>query len=137
VSGGKTNTGRIDAGEIHREGKAAALPWMVQALAGPFAERKINDQAFEYEVHRQDHDDALRIAAIATCKMTKKPNGDMWVPPEVIERNTDRIEVLRMRALKLACDLVERHFAAIEAVANLLLTKRELTGEQVAAIVNG
>jgi hypothetical protein len=135
ISVGFTDS-QVDAADVAGKGEAAAMPYLIQTFAGPFAERTINHQLdASCESGGGDKEVARRIAAVAVCEAVYNDN-QMVIPTEEQERNRDRIGKLIEDACEAAMHFVNEHVGTIIEVAEALIEKRELTGDEVAAIVN-
>jgi hypothetical protein len=65
VSAGFTDM-PVDTADVLAKGEAA-LPWLVQVMAGVVAEEAVNPLASKYDGHRRDREQANRIAKVAIC----------------------------------------------------------------------
>ena len=135
VSVGQTNSDGLDLEDIRGKGGAAAMPYIVRLLAGPFAEERVNPTNFEGTAHKGDWDGAWAAAMIAVWGHMPDENAPAPGPDE------DRQIMSELKALKvdshaLTKRLVTENWPVITRVAELLLERTELTGEEVAAIVN-
>jgi hypothetical protein len=118
------------------KGEEAALPHIIQSMAGPIAESGVNPRIGEFDGHTEDVDGARRIAAFSICTLTRREDGNLEATSEELERNADRLQALWKRGVDAAAQLVDAHHPAIKRVAALLLERTSLTGDEVAAIVN-
>jgi hypothetical protein len=122
VRGGRTSVGRaktrdIPVADIFGKGEIAAMPHLVRILAGPLAELAINPRIAEGDTYGGDVADANDILA-ATMK-----------------KNKTRAKDLLRTAMTVATQFVDMHSPIIDRVANELVKKRSLTGNQVDRMV--
>jgi ATP-dependent Zn protease len=136
ISLGFTDTGTVKLDDVLGKGEEAAMPHMIQTCSGPLAEMVENKQALAYGGFADDMASAHRIAASAFCNSIIKTESGGTLPPEEIARNKDRIDKLVESAVRSANELINGHWKAINKVRDLLVRKKELSGEEVACIVN-
>jgi hypothetical protein len=134
TSVGFTDTKSVNATEVMGKGEEAAMPHLIQCLAGPLAEMQVNDRFLEYDAHRDDRENARKIACFAVCNAIETERG-LEIPTEEQERNKGRIDALISSATEAAARLVNGHVRAITRVAELLTERKKLSGKEVAAIV--
>jgi ATP-dependent Zn protease len=142
VAGGVTvlgfsDTGKVQLEDIAGKGEDVALPHMVLSMAGPIAEGHVNRHAMRHGGQVNDMEGARRVGAFAICPLIEGPDGRLEVTAEELQRNSDRLRVLWDRSIDDAFRLVDGHRKAIGTVAALLLERESLSGDEVAAIVNG
>jgi hypothetical protein len=126
----------IENDDIVGKGEEAALPYMVQGLAGIFTECQINPHNREWqEAAGDDMEDMGRVERLAICESVREDDGHFVFTPEGIQRGAPRMLALRERAMAATMQLIEEHWPAIEQVAARLLERGRLTGAEVAAIV--
>jgi hypothetical protein len=133
--GGYADTGKLNTFDLAGKGEEVALPHMILALAGPVAESAIHHQAFRFGGCDLDFKNVRDMAVIALDIGTVQPDG-LLITPDELKQNRNRLEALMERAASATVDLINQHFAAIKTVAKLLLERQEVSGEEVAAIVN-
>jgi hypothetical protein len=137
ISVGFTDTGRLGIDDVAGKGEDAALPHLIHTLTGPLAESMVNPFAYEFGGHEMDREDARHIAAAAICEITTMPDGSMGVTADERRRHGPRLDALFDAAASAAYELVVEHWLAIQMVAALLVERKQLSGAEVAAIVNG
>jgi hypothetical protein len=143
VREGSTITRQWDFAEVSAKGEEAAMPHVVKAMSGWLAEAAVNP-------HLTRHEHAAQLACFeafmfaapavcpglyAICGELRDGGGDMRTFSEEVRPNEDRILKLCIAGRDAAYRLILDHLEAIERVAALLLEGKELTGEEVAAIV--
>jgi hypothetical protein len=114
---------------------AVAMPYIIQALAGPIAESAVNphiDQLSGFD--ENDRRQAIEITRTAICAK-KRLDGNWQVDPVDVELNRGPMERLIRDAHFAAWDLVDTHAETIRDVAKALVQHRRLTGDEVARIV--
>jgi hypothetical protein len=117
------------------KGEEAARPLMVVFLAGSKAEASVNDRAFSDSRYDLDNEAASQIITIALCPATPTPDGLFPVDPAEINRNLGRFNKVLAEADRAATDLVNQYLNVIKKVAERLLERQELQGDEVVAIV--
>jgi hypothetical protein len=135
VSVGFTDSGKVQVDEVRGKGEAAALPHMIQCVTGPIAESMVNPGFMEYGGHRDDFENARRVAAVALCNAIENA-GRMENSSEELKRVETRLDALCEAAVKDAFRLVEDYVVAIVRVTELLAARKYLSGDEVAAIVH-
>jgi ATP-dependent Zn protease len=136
ISLGLTDTRKVGLDEVAGKGEEVALPLLIQLLTGSSAESMVNPHLHELDGHIKDLEDARRIAVAAICELTTRPDGLMEVTREEQQRHRPRLEALFESAASAAERLVREHWSAIETVTSLLIERKQLSGDEVAAIVN-
>jgi hypothetical protein len=119
-------------------GETEALPWIIQQLAGPIAEVSLDDDVDADQVMKAgagDIDRAKHIAIFAICPHTIGPDGGPGIRSDVIAAHVEKLTAFFNAAFAAAHEFVEKFWDAINAVARALMVHRELTAEQVAAIM--
>ena len=134
IRSGLTDTPFMEA-DIAGRGESAAKPYLIQGFSGPIAEIKVNWRYHEQNGSSGDYERIRRIAAIAICG-TPSAESYVEITPEEWARNEPRWRALLESAYTDAVSLVEDHWPAIKEVATLLGARQELSGDEVAAIVN-
>jgi ATP-dependent Zn protease len=125
----------VDAQDVAGKGEAAAKPYVVQVLAGPIAEATINPDYFRCKgSDAHDRESARMIATIAVCEAVHR-DGRVGITPEEQERNQDRIGKFLKEACEEVGNFVHQNTQTIVEVANALIERESLTGDEVAAIV--
>jgi hypothetical protein len=131
---GRIRRGLTDApfsdDDIAGKGESSALPYLIQGLSGPTAERKVNREYREHNGGTNDFELVKRIAVIAICNLA---DGDQVA---ITEEQRVRVNALLDFAQKASLRIVEDRWHAILKVAALLQDRKELGGVEVAAIVN-
>ena len=135
TSVGFTDSGRVAVEDITGKGVDVVMPHLVHSMAGPFAEASINERASEFSGHHGDVEDAKRLAAFSLCEFVETEEG-MQITIEELKKNETQLNSLIHSAVQSAIQLVEANWRAIVRVADLLVERKELTGAEVAAIVN-
>lgn len=135
VSMGFTDTGPVGIKEVAGKGEAAARRLIVQCMTGPLAEMEVNPRLLEEGGDRQDRADAMRTATVAMCVPQDRGGGRMEISSAEQVRNKDRINALVMSSLQEAAELVATHWPAIHRVADLLIRRQSLTGDEVTEVV--
>jgi hypothetical protein len=125
----------VEVMDVAGKGEEAAMPRMIQIMAGPVAEMRENEDVVATGAFQHDMDFLRRVAAVATLEATQRADGRMEIPPDVLQRNKSRLDQTCASALHRADELVAHHWQAILAVRDALLGKGELSGHEVAAIV--
>jgi hypothetical protein len=134
-AGGFTRIG-IHNDDIVGKGEEAALPHLVQSMAGIFAECQVNPHPREWqEAAGDDMEDMRRVARLAICESVREDDGQFLFTPEGIRQGRPRMRALRDRAMAATVQLIDEHWPAIEQVAARLLERGRLTGAEVATIV--
>jgi hypothetical protein len=110
------------------------MPWLIQVLAGPLAESKVNPLVHLFDGDRDDLAGLRRLAVAAICAGTRH-GASLVIGPEEQARNEGRIEAAMGAALGAALELVDGHAPSIAAVASALLRKGRLGAAEVARIV--
>jgi hypothetical protein len=108
---------------------------MVQCYTGFRAEIKENPAASKTFRFALDEEDAYELAAIWFSRATLKDDGTILDVPAVFGQHRIRPGLFAMYRRE-ARELVAKHWPAILKVADLLMEKWELSGAEVAAIVN-
>jgi hypothetical protein len=138
---GYTRTEPVTVGDIAGKGGEVAMPLLVQLLAGPFAEAGVNPASGGIGVGpgRDDMAEARRVAVVALCDPGRIQAGEgrSIVAPDEMERLRPRFRKLMDDAVAATARFAEEYRDAIDQVAGLLVDRRELTGDEVAAIVRG
>jgi hypothetical protein len=112
------------------------MPHLTQCFAGWVAECKANPAAGESAAYHVDELKAFMIAdgVITALDVTRNPaEPDPLAEPE--QKNA-YIKALFTSATTEAARLLHVHWQAVLIVAELLMVKQRLTGNEVAAIVN-
>ncbi len=142
VSMGYTDCPGVTDSDVAGQSDDIVASHMIRYLAGPFAEAQINPKVHEYDGHRLDAEQAHTIAVMATCNLPEHSENfkghdeiTLEVSPDEIERNRHRIDSLMNLACNRAIAFVEQHWRVISAIADLLVKRRFLTGEEVAIVV--
>jgi hypothetical protein len=137
ISVGFTRTPPVPFEAVAGKGEAVALPFMVQGLVGPLAEAGVNPGLVSADDGScsKDIEDAKLTATVAVCDCSHEGSRSV-ISPEEIERKRPRLKKLMADATDAAAQFVSDHGETIVEVANALIEKRELSGEEVAAIVN-
>lgn len=120
---------------IERQSGEKVIPALIQTFAGPLAEIAVNPDAYGSGADRMDRAEALQAAKIAVCIPTQRPDGNWEISPAEQARSSPEIDALILKGLEGAACIVNDHAFAIVAVADALLRKISLTGDEVAAIV--
>jgi ATP-dependent Zn protease len=132
---GFTDTPPVDIDEVLGKGPAS-ISQMICGIAGPVAELLWNPALLEDGGATGDFADA-RICAVASfCEPSYGDREEMIFSPEQQEKHAAKISALAEDAIEGAYRLVEKNLKAIVEVANLLIIRKELSGDEVAAIVN-
>jgi ATP-dependent Zn protease len=109
-----------------------AMAHVVFCLSGFTAEAAVNRLVGGDIPERE----AVRsLVSLAICRPVDNGVGRMTITPEELRRNGQRIDGFLRAAEDAAARLVRKHRAVIARVADLLLERKELTGEEVAAII--
>jgi hypothetical protein len=131
---GRIQRGILDApyseNVIAGKGEDAAMPYLIQGLSGPTAERKVNHQYHKHNGGDTDFNLAKRLAVIAICGYG---DADHVV---INEEQRAQVNLLLHSAQFESTRLVEDRWPAIKKVADALQARQELSGAEVAAIVN-
>jgi hypothetical protein len=121
----------VESADLLGIGAECAVPYIACSLAGPVAESP--ESAFRSESDgRIDAEQANYRAILA---LREAGDNSPTVLPGERERNADQIDKLLVAGAELADRIVNTHRAAIDSVANALLRRIALTGEEVVAIV--
>lgn len=134
VSAGVTNGGVVRNEDVAGKGRDAVLPILTMCMAGVAAERDVNpDATLEGSM---DWRDAWRFAVMAMCDHVIKPDG---VTAHISEHEQQAKEPALRQALadavRQAEALVAEHRVAVRRVAELLLRRGRVTGDEIAAVV--
>jgi hypothetical protein len=135
ISVGWTNTGRIRCDELDGKGEVVAMPRLMQCVAGPLAEMLLNDRAIKDGSEQGDFATARLIAAVAICGTQANADGHPEVRSNEFERHSDRIKAAYESAITEADRLIVANRRAILSVAEALMERHELKGDEVRAIV--
>lgn len=130
------HTDSID--DLAGKGEAAAMPHIIRVMSGIFAEARVNEAMVSNVPGPEDHPDlkrALGLATAAFCKLFTRDDICWDCIKSEILRNGEFVVPLYNSALEAAKGLLEDHWAAVRTVADLLLERGRLTGEEVAALV--
>ena len=130
---GLTDCEGVNAIDSLGMGHQAALTHVIRAFAGPVAEALVNPDF--REGHSGDIASVRELVSLAFGRGVAKDDQvvlDRW--DEV--RRDDRVVDLLRSAQAEAVRLVEEHWPAISAVAARLLEEEQLSGDDVASIVN-
>jgi ATP-dependent Zn protease len=124
-----------EATAIARLGADGIFPYLVQMMAGPAAEA-LADPRYALKAGADDLDQRgmFQAATIALCGVVEAPDG-YEVPLDVIEAHAEEILALCRQAEAAAAGFVAENRRVIEAIANALLQKTSLTGDEVDALV--
>ncbi len=106
------------------------VPLIAMYLAGPLAEKKINPKAINPKALGDDFTQALAIAEYAAGEITDLGKGEF----RLTFRDDYRWTIYEKGRLA-ALALVNEHWATIETIAELLQSRRSMTGEEVGEIV--
>jgi hypothetical protein len=107
-----------------------AIPPITLYLAGPVAEMKVNPKAFNPAAPSDDFLQALKMAEYASGEDFDLGGGHHEV------RATQRAQlVLYQKGRDAAGALVDEHWPTIEALADLLQSRRSMTGGEVTEFV--
>jgi hypothetical protein len=87
------------------------------------------------EAGADDINGAQRIATVAICPATILPDGRRAIRPDVIAAHMEKLKACFSAAMDAAYEFVDKFWKTIVAVANALIIHRELSAEQVAAIM--
>jgi hypothetical protein len=127
--------------EIRAHGARAARGHMVFSMAGPLAERTLQEslgiaaEGFD----AVDLRDVRHIAVLATCEgiWEKDEQGAErgTISPEEQERKRPQIEALMKSAFAESSALVQKYLEPIRRVAEVLITKGEILGPEVKRII--
>jgi hypothetical protein len=123
--------------DIREGGEAVAMPLMVQLFAGPMAEIRLHDElgtSFPKGIDSHDQRNIWAFAMLAVCECTAK-DGDQVITEEEKLRKKPLIDELYKKAGESAIQLVRSHLDEIKAVADSLIAKRTLTGDEVTSII--
>jgi len=134
TSEGFTATRPFKRDDVYGKDEETILRHITPCFTGPVAEMRENPNARDHGAFKKDLESAQGIAAMAICELSRKENGETWISPE--ERNKDRLIALLEAGEKRANAFVAEHWDAIVKVRDLLLRKRELSGDEVAKVVN-
>jgi hypothetical protein len=135
LSVGFTKIRPVDVRDIAGRGEKVAMPHLVRHFTGSFAELAVNPLALECGGDAPDREQAELIAKVAICESIVDESGILRVSAEEVGRTEERWSMLLFAARVLAKDLVDANRGKIAAVANALLERKELTGDEVASIV--
>jgi hypothetical protein len=117
-------------------GETEAFPWIIQALAGPVAEMRVHGIARQVTLAGADAiHGAEQIALRAILPHTIRPDGWREVRSDVIEAHREKLKAYFTAAVGATMAFVDKFWEMIVAVAKALIDRRELTAEQVAAIM--
>jgi hypothetical protein len=109
--------------------KEAAWPYLIVSMVGAIAEDKVHPcPCPENDSHDQDVDIASDFAALAFVRP-----GTATITSE--ERNAPQVEAFFDSAVDAAEKFVDDHWNAIIKVADALWQRKQLTGDEVTAIV--
>jgi cell division protease FtsH len=133
---GFTDTGSVVNLEVAGKGEEFVKSYLIQEFSGPMAELQVNDRAAESSALADDLEGARRIAVLAICEASDKGDGTFEINPNEMARNEARLNSLIRNALEATNLLIKDHWSAICRVADLLVTRKVLTGDEVATIVN-
>jgi hypothetical protein len=134
LSGGFADSGKVNINDVRGKGEVAALPHIVQCLTGPLAESMVNPVFVDYGAHLDDFESARRVAAVALCDAIEKSDR-MEITSNELKRMETEVNSLFSAATDDAGRLVNDHSEAIVRVAELLVERKHLSGDEVAAIV--
>jgi hypothetical protein len=119
-------------------GAEAARPHLISTAAGPLAEGMIAGHGADMEGwklgYQNDVDAGRRIAAFAFCDLTVL-EGRSEISPAEQMKHADEIQALIEETTRAAALLVEEHRAAIIRVADALIERTALTGDEVRDLV--
>ena len=113
------------------------IPMVIQIMAGNIAESVVHPECRNYGAHQMDLEDARQRVAIALCKPVDRGDGKLEITGEEMQRNMPRLRGVFDRAHDATTQLVKDNWPAIERVAALLMERKQLSGAEVAAVVNG
>jgi hypothetical protein len=116
------------------KGKDAAMPYLVLSIVGSMAEADINPDCFDEFTNGYDIKYASAIAAAALYKGPLHSDV-VRVDAQELERIRPHVNELLDSATEAAEEFVNEHYLVIAQVAELLLKREELTGDEVRAIV--
>jgi hypothetical protein len=117
-------------------GESEAMPWMIHILVASLAESAFNPHREALNSgSRDDQESARRIAVVALCPSTIRGDGKVEITPDVIAEHEGGIQAFWSAAVQASAEFADRFMPAICAVADALLAHRELSHDQVAAIV--
>jgi hypothetical protein len=129
---------RIDLPAILANDETYAMPFIVQALCGVFAQLLGDERAMEGRGFENDFAQAKIIAILALCD-PKKVGGDIDALTKETERKERAGIKLAGRALKIADKFVKNkdNKDSIRKVARRLIKFKSLTSQAVISIVTG
>jgi hypothetical protein len=134
---GFTDTAPVTLQEVMGRGEEVARPLLIQIMAGPLAEERINPSTFHTDGQDDDVSQVHRVAVAACCEPLVHPDGTTSFSAGEQRRSGARINELKRSANEEATRLVTDHWGAIERVADRLLERGSLSGTEVAEIVGG
>ena len=139
LPGGRVSIGftdcKLNTRDVMGKGEHAAMPRLVQLMAGPLAESAVNPAADYGSGPSSDLEGARQVAVIAICEAVLDGTRSQIDAAEQ-RRNEPRIIALLDSAEVAAADLVRNYDQAITRVASLLLEREVLSGEDVADVVS-
>jgi hypothetical protein len=130
VSQGHVYT-EIRWGELLGKGESAVTPWLIQALAGVATESVASSGPVD--MLKSGEKDVDSAAVLAACALYDgpMPESDALTFPV----NPALVRPVLERATDLALDFVRENWKAIDRVARKLAFRKELTSDEVRAIV--
>jgi hypothetical protein len=122
----------VDFSDYVGKGIDAVKPWMIQSLAGPIAELRVHrDSRLATKSGKKDWEMASQFAALANYEgpIPEDGNLNLKIDPS---RFRPQLEAASDEAAKI----VGAHWPVIVRVAEMLISRKSLTGDEVAAIVS-
>jgi hypothetical protein len=130
---GRMRRGIVDSpyseDDIAGKGESAVMPYLVQGISGPTAERKVNREYHRHNGGDSDFERAKRLTAIALYGYA---DADHVV---ITAEQRAQMNLLLNSAQIESTRLVEDRWPAIKKVAALLQDRHELSGDEVAMVV--
>jgi hypothetical protein len=134
IANGSVEGEEVPASRFAGRGEEIAMPFLIRLLVGVFAAAHVNPHVREDNGHQCDSEEARGIAALAVCGTTIV-DGIEVVDPAELARHQPRIKALLEAACLASIRFVEDNWTAIEAVADRLMERKKLSGDEVARIV--
>jgi hypothetical protein len=120
------------------KGEEIAMPFLIHLLVSRVAEGIVNPHVSEDGRHQHDVQVARGLATLAVCGSTTIVDGVEVVnliEPAELARDQPRIQALLEAACWASLRFVQDNWTAIEAVADRLMERRKISGDEVATIV--
>jgi hypothetical protein len=135
ISLGATHISYGEDYQIAGRGATAVVPRLIPIFAGIAAESAVNPAAFEAGAFDAAISRTVTLATVAYCVSSDCGNGQRRIAKSELDRNKIWIEAVLAISRSVASSLVDAYRAAIDTIANQLVSQGSLTCAEVHTIV--